>query len=180
MPRVASKCRQLPQPMTAKNADPAHASLARHRPQGNLKMLRGIRRHSRASRAAFLGPAGATISFSSSVVGTGGMRQMAGRIGTDGLPSAPALQPWSSKTVIKIDARQRKPLCLFRDKPAQKAHPIRSLEDSFQRLSLCRVASHVAPTVATAPRLEMCVNTTLRLGRSFSSMTPSPHPVPVT
>ena len=146
-------------------------------------MLRGIRRHSRASRAGSpsrLARPSVSRALSSLSSIRDDTRQMAGRIGTDGLPSAPALQPWSSKTVIKIDARWRKPLCLFRDKPAQKAHPIRSLEDSFQRLSLCRVASHVAPTGATAPRLEMCVNTTLRLGRSFSSMTPSPHPVPVT
>jgi hypothetical protein len=92
---VDPDCRKLPQPVTAKDAGSPRSSLARHRPQGNLKTLRGIRRHSRASRAAFLGPAGATMIFSSSAAFRGGTRQMAGRIGTDGLPSAPALQPLS-------------------------------------------------------------------------------------
>ena len=69
-----------------------------HRLQGDRADVAGgdLRRHSRASRGRSSGRrlAPDSIGFSSSVVlsSRDDMRQMAGRIGTDGLPSAPALR----------------------------------------------------------------------------------------
>jgi hypothetical protein len=150
--------------MPAKEAASALPSLAGHIPQGNLEMLRGhpatfTRQPGRSPRTGWRDH---RIPSSAVLTGTARGRWRGGPARMDCRPP----QPCSHNP--HDDPRRHGPPYPFRDRLAQKAHLIRSLEEFLQRHSLCSVASLVAPTVATAPRLEMCVNTTLRLGRSFS------------
>src|SRR5215204_3895388 len=94
--------------------------------------------------------AGATIGFSSSAVRADGKGQTAGRIGTDGLPSAPALQP-GKRPLFILEKPIAAARCPFRAIMAQKTHLISGLADHRRRLSFddrgsvsCPYGSHGA------------------------------------
>jgi hypothetical protein len=162
--------------MMKKHAIRAGMSLDGHIPYGNLQVLRGHPAAFTRQPGWFPQPAGATIDFSSSAVPTGRHEADGGADRHGWTAVRPCLWPARSN-VLPPQERPPAPCDVSKGPaPSRKAHPISGVDGARARLSLYGVTPSFAPTGVTAPWLEMCVNTTLRLGRSFSRRSTAPCP----